>query len=93
MIDPKFILQQDNEPKHSAKVTKNHLQRKEEQEVLEVMSWPPRALISTSPSVSGFEEAYIHRRCAVSCPRCLEQPTSRVPLKTRFKYLEELMLS
>ena len=50
MIGPKFILQQDNDPKHTAKVIKNYLQRKEEQEVLEVMAWPPQ-----SPDLSIIE--------------------------------------
>ncbi|XP_051789511.1 thiamin pyrophosphokinase 2 isoform X2 [Erpetoichthys calabaricus] len=37
------INKQDNNPKDTAKVIKNYLQRKEEQEVLEVMVWPPQS--------------------------------------------------
>lgn len=36
MISPKFILLQDNDPKHTSKTIKNYLQSKGEQEVLEV---------------------------------------------------------
>ena len=43
MMGTKFILQQDNDPKHTANVIKNYLQRKEEQEVLEVKVWPPQS--------------------------------------------------
>ena len=41
LIGPKFILQFDNDPKHTAKVIKNNLQRIEDERVLEVMVWPP----------------------------------------------------
>lgn len=37
MIGPKFILQQDNNPKYTATVIKNYPQCSEEQEVLELM--------------------------------------------------------
>ncbi|KAK6473362.1 extracellular calcium-sensing receptor-like [Huso huso] len=40
LIGPKFILQHDNDPRHTAKVIKNYLQHKEEQGVLEVMASP-----------------------------------------------------
>ena len=43
VIGPKFILQQDNTPKHTANVMKNYLQRQEEQGVLEEMVWPPQS--------------------------------------------------
>ena len=56
MIGPKCILQQDNYPKHTANVIKNYLHRREEQEVLEVMVWPHRALISASSSVSDLRK-------------------------------------
>ena len=34
LICPKFILQHDNDPKHTARVIKNYLQQQEEQGVL-----------------------------------------------------------
>lgn len=42
MIGPKFILQQDN-VSQTAKVIENYHQHKEEQDVLEVMVWPPQS--------------------------------------------------
>ena len=85
MIGTKFILQQDNDPKHTANVIKNYLQHTEQQEVLEVMAWPPQSpdlYMGLHEETEGFEEVYIHRTSVVSSPRCLEQPTSRVPSKT-----------
>lgn len=43
MISPSFTLLRDNDPKHTLKVIKNHLQSKEEQEVLEVVTWLPHS--------------------------------------------------
>lgn len=88
MIGPKFIGQQDSDPKHTAKVTENYLQRKEEREVLEVMAWPPQKPdLNINECVwneesEGFDKVYIHRRTMVDFPRCLEQLTSRVPSTT-----------
>ena len=69
MIGPKFILQQDNDPKHTAKVIKNYLQRKEEQEVLEVMAWPPQ-----SPDLSIIQSVWdnMKRRKDLRKPRSTE---------------------
>ena len=50
---PKFILQQDDDSKHTARVIKNYLQRKEDQEVLEVVAWPPQ-----SPDLSIIESVW-----------------------------------
>lgn len=43
LTGPRFILQQDNEPKHRANVIRNYLQRKDKQGVLEVMVRPPQS--------------------------------------------------
>ena len=40
-IGPRFILQQGNKPKHSARVIKRHLQRQEEEGVQQQMVWTP----------------------------------------------------
>lgn len=38
MIGHKFILQQENDPKHNTKVIKNHFQHRESKDVLEVLA-------------------------------------------------------
>ena len=42
-IGPKFIPQHDSDPKHTGLVIKHHLQRQEEQGVLQQVVWPPRS--------------------------------------------------
>ena len=55
MIGTKCILQQDNDPKHTANVIKFYLQRTEEQEVLKVMVWTPqRPDLNIMESVWGY---------------------------------------
>ncbi|KAK1794182.1 hypothetical protein P4O66_011080 [Electrophorus voltai] len=93
-----FFLQQDNEPKHTADVIKNYLQRKEKQEILEVMVWPPQ-----SPDLNIIQSVWDYMRRQ----KDLRKPTSTEDLFSKmfgttyqpssFKncvqvYLEELML-
>ncbi|MBN3274473.1 TCB2 transposase, partial [Polyodon spathula] len=70
LIGPKFILQHDNDPKHTAKVIKNYLQRKEEQGVLEVMVWPPQ-----SPDLNIIKSVwdYIKREKQLRLPKSTEE--------------------
>lgn len=62
MIGPKWILQQDNNQIHTAKVIKNYLQCKGERQVLEVMACPPQTpwsvcvCVGLHEETEGFEE-------------------------------------
>jgi len=99
LIGPIFILQHDNDPKHTAKVIKNYLQRKEEQGVLEVMVWPPQ-----SPDLNIIESVwdYMKRKKQLRLPKSTEElwlvlQDVWANLPSSFKncvqvYLEELML-
>ena len=40
LLDKPFILQQDNDPKHSSKLCQNYILSKEKQNILEIMTWP-----------------------------------------------------
>ncbi len=73
LIGSKFILQQDNDPKHTTSVIKNYLQRKEEEEVLEVMVWPPQ-----SPDLNIIESVWDYMK---------RQKDSRQPTSTEDLWL------
>ena len=40
LIGDKFLLQQDNDPKHTSKLCKNYLGKKQSAGILSVMEWP-----------------------------------------------------
>lgn len=50
LIGPHFIFQQDNDPKHTSKLCTSYLKRKEQQQRLTIMDWPPQ-----SPDLSPIE--------------------------------------
>lgn len=43
LIGDRFVLMQDNDPKHTCKLCKNYLQKKTEENKLTVMEWPPQS--------------------------------------------------
>lgn len=78
MISPKCILPQDNDLKHISKIIENHLQSKQEQEVLKVLTWSPQPWsqhqwVCLRLEREGFKEAKIYRRSGVRFARCLKQ--------------------
>ena len=50
IIGKNFVLQQDNDPKHSSKLCKSYLKSKENKGILQNMTWPPQ-----SPDLSPIE--------------------------------------
>ena len=58
LIDPRFILQHDNNLKHTVRVIKNYLQRQAEKGVLQQMVWPPQSpdLNTHGVSLGLYEE-------------------------------------
>lgn len=50
LIGRSFTIQQDNDPKHTSKLCKNYLAKKERDEQLKIMVWPPQ-----SPDLNPIE--------------------------------------
>ena len=43
LVGPSFIFQQDNDPKHTSRLCKSYLTKKESDGVLRQMTWPPQS--------------------------------------------------
>lgn len=91
LVGPNFVLQQDNDPKHSSKLCKNYLEKKQEAGVLTVMTWPAQ-----SPDLNPIELLWdeLDRRVRSKQPtnlrqlwEFLQQEWSEIPAS----YLENLV--
>ena len=60
LVGPSFIFQQDNDPKHTSRLCKGSLTKKERHGMLHQMTWPPQ-----SPDLNPVEMVWDEMDCRV----------------------------
>lgn len=94
LIGRGFVMQQDNDPKHTSKLCSNYLHRKEESGALKMMVWPPQ-----SPDLNPIELLWdeLDRRVRRVCPtsqehlwKILQKAWSEIPNSVLEKLVERM---
>lgn len=88
LIGKKFVLQQDNDPKHTSKVCKGFVQQKEREGVLKNMEWPPQ-----SPDLNPIELLWeeLDRKVRQQCPT--SKPALWKILQDSWKSIDDATIS
>lgn len=94
LIGPGFIFQQDNDPKHTSGLCTKYLQKKQNENILQIMDWPPQ-----SPDLNPIELLWdeldrrvkdLHPTSIPTLWNCLSQTWRNIPTQTMQKLVERM---